>query len=75
MEQVLKFLESQLPTGLAGGGLFGIWLYFRKEYAAILAAHKETIADQARQIKELWAENRLLRGDANGKHDDEKADE
>lgn len=75
MDPILKFIESQLPTGLAGGGIFGIWLYFRKEYAAILATHKETIKDQAQQIKDLWTENRRLRGDADGKHADEKGDE
>lgn len=75
MEPVFKFIESQLPTGLAGGGLFGIWLYFRKEYAAVLANHKETIKEQAQQIKDLWAENRKLRGDASGKHVDEEKPE
>ncbi len=65
-------MEAQLPTGIAGGGLFGIWLYFRKEHAAVIANLRETIKEQAQQIKDLWAENRKLRGDATGKHADEE---
>lgn len=65
-----------MPTGLTGGGLIAIWFYFRKEYAAIIADLRATIKDQAQTIKDLWAENRALRGDANGDHHDdtEKAD-
>jgi hypothetical protein len=68
VEQVIKFLGDQLPTGVVGGGLFGIWLYFRKEYAAIIADLRSTITAQAQTIKDLWAENRRLRGDVTGKH-------
>lgn len=68
MDQVIKFLGDQLPTGVVGGGLFGIWLYFRKEYAAIIADLRATISAQSQTIKDLWAENRRLRGDASGKH-------
>lgn len=78
MDQVIKFLGDQLPTGVVGGGLFGIWLYFRKEYAAIIADLRATIKDQTQTIKDLWAENRRLRGDANGVHaadnDEEKVE-
>lgn len=65
-----------MPTGVVGGGLFGIWLYFRKEYAAIITDLRATIKDQAQTIKDLWAENRRLRGDASGKPpaDEERAD-
>lgn len=74
MEQVIKFLGDQLPTGVVGGGLFGIWLYFRKEYAAIIADLRATITAQSQTIKDLWAENRRLRGDASGKHVEEEAE-
>jgi hypothetical protein len=75
VEPVIKFLSDQLPTGVVGGGLFGIWLYFRKEYAAIIADLRATITAQAQTIKDLWAENRALRGDAAGKQPDtEKAE-
>lgn len=67
MEQIIKFLGDQIPTGVVGGGLFGIWLYFRKEYAAIVSDLRATIAAQAQTIKDLWAENRRLRGDASGR--------
>lgn len=74
MDQIIKFLGDQLPTGVVGGGLFGIWLYFRKEYAAIIADLRATIEAQSQTIKDLWAENRRLRGDASGKHVDEEAE-
>lgn len=70
MDQLFKFLEAAFPTGLAGGGLIGVYIYFRKEHAAILEDLRKTIADlretikaQAAEIATLWAENRAQRAE------------
>lgn len=70
MEQLFKFLEAAFPTGLAGGGLIGVYIYFRKEHAAILEDLRKTITDlretikqQAAEIATLWTENRAQRAE------------
>ena len=48
---------------MAGGGLFGIYMYFRKVQAAILEDLRKTIVQKDAEIDRLWAENRALRGE------------
>lgn len=63
------------PTAVTGGGLFGIYVYFRKVDAAIKADLRDTIKQQAEQIDKLWKECRELRqelSDRDRKHEPEE---
>jgi hypothetical protein len=61
--EALAFLQAAFPTTIAGGGLFGIYIYFRKVDAAIKEDLRKTIASQAEEIARLWKECRELRAE------------
>lgn len=72
MDQILTFLQAAFPSSIAGGGLFGIYLYFRKENAAILEELRKTITAQAAEIATLWNENREQREELRGLRQESK---
>ncbi len=74
MDEIINGFQSLLPTLGTGGGLFGIYVYFRKVDAAIKEDLRKTITAQAEEIERLWAECRRLRGDRSGKHAEEGDD-
>lgn len=67
MAEILAALQSLFPTAVTGGGLFGIYVYFRKIDAAIKDDLRATIKQQAEQIEKLWKECRDLRAELHGK--------
>jgi hypothetical protein len=71
VDALLPFVQAAFPTALTGGGLVGIYMYFRKIDAAIREDLRKTIAAQQAEIESLWTENRKLRKEAN---DDGAAD-
>ncbi|WIC89094.1 hypothetical protein SEA_OTTAWA_48 [Arthrobacter phage Ottawa] len=72
MADAIAFLQTLFPTTMAGGGLFGIYMYFRKVQAAIMDDLRKTIVQKDAEIDRLWAENRSLRGELHPDHDKPK---
>lgn len=71
MAELIALLQAAFPTTVAGGGLFGIYMYFRKIDAAIKDDLRATINTQAEQIEKLWTECRRLRAELLGQKPDD----
>lgn len=74
MDEWVKVIQAILPGGIATSGIAGIYFYYRKIDAGIRAELRTTIAEQAKQLKELWDENRALRKELRGGDKPEEGD-
>lgn len=72
MAEALAFLQTLFPSAVTGGGLVGIYMYFRKVQAAILEDLRKSNAQKDAEIERLWAENRNLRAELSPDHEDKK---